>query len=707
MKTYKHPIKIDLNNLNIFSPQIEVFEPFAQNVDPSRNNMSAKQFTQAETSKKTETPFIISKYYTDLSEIDSPYSKIAEEDGMVIFRADEFLLVYYTTSKKIKHYFIPKSKKLISSYLSLKYVITDNEEKHKKFKKGDLLFDYTNMIPDINLPKIGYRSNILFASFFGFNADDAIVVSESFSKKTEKEYYLKTFIPITKKMRFNKKYDNNFIPCPGTILNDEKLMPYIPISINDNFMTEIINTDEVNESKYFSKSFEGLQEGLVESVKVHLTDASSDLISDMDQFNDKFEVKKEEYIYTKELIDEIKIYLKHQMNFKDQIEDNLKKLKLPDNLVDEYLDEIFTQYIQSNNPPKTFMNDLKDKFNILPEEIDFILEIDMKLVMPATRGDKYTNLFAGKGTISIILPDEVMPKNPTTGEPFEVIFNPLGIFGRNNWGTVFELGLSKIILDIEKVAKEIIETDNEETIKIFKDKIEFINNHFIKLYDEEYYLNVKEIIDNFYEDDYYKVFCKDIIRNHFYIFVPNFPNIRYNKFIEEFILPYEKEFNINVSKKEKIHLDAELITYLRHNLNFESNVFPKIELDSLFEQDIEAYNGYNYLLKLHHTSYSKYNSVAYTNSYSKVTGQPTRGRKRQGGQHISWQTTTALLGHGENSNILKELFTFKSDSREEKEAFLMKIIKDGKYYMKPKYRSNTKEAIDTALKMIGMEFKID
>jgi len=41
---------------------------------------------------------------------------------------------------------------------------------------------------------------------------------------------------------------------------------------------------------------------------------------------------------------------------------------------------------------------------------------------------------------------------------------------------------------------------------------------------------------------------------------------------------------------------------------------------------------------------------------------------------------------------------------EDKESFLMKIIKDGEYIMKDRYESNTKKTINNALKMIGMEF---
>ena len=149
----------------LFSPQIETFVSFANNVDPSRLQMASKQLTQVVVSKYTDTPIIIDKYYSSLSEISSPYSEIAEDNGVVLFSKNEILILYYTSEKRMIFKQLPKFKKLINNSLSLKYNIADYK---KSFKKGDLIFDYTNMIPESNLPKIGYRTNILFSSFSNY-----------------------------------------------------------------------------------------------------------------------------------------------------------------------------------------------------------------------------------------------------------------------------------------------------------------------------------------------------------------------------------------------------------------------------------------------------------------------------------------------------------------------------------------------------------
>jgi DNA-directed RNA polymerase beta subunit len=306
-----------------------------------------------------------------------------------------------------------------------------------------------------------------------------------------------------------------------------------------------------------------------------------------------------------------------------------------------------------------------------------------------SRGDKFTNLYAGKGVVSLVLPDELMPKDPITKKPFDMIFNPLGIFGRNNWGSIFELSLGKITRDVE----------HTYDLDLFKKKIEFINEKLIKRADPEYYESIKELLNNNLED-----LRENVSEVGLYLYFSNFNNISYNSFFEEFIKIYEETFDFKLNHKSSIKFDEKLINYLRNYLGFSSTIFNNDTLSGYYETEVECYYGENYLSKLYHTSNSKYNAIAFTNSYSKTTGQPTRGRKKQGGQHISWQTTAALLSHKENNNIIKELFTFKSDSMEDKESFLMKIIKDGEYIMKDKYDSSTKKTINNALKMIGMEF---
>lgn len=657
----------------LFSPQIETFVPFANNVDPSRLQMASKQLTQVVVSKHTETPIVIDKYYSSLSEISSPYSEIAEDDGVVLFSKKEILILYYTNEKRMIFKQVPKFKKLINNSLSLKYNVADHK---KSFKKGDLLFDYTNMIPDSNVPKIGYRANILFSSFFGYAADDAVVISEGFSNRTQVEYSEKIFIPVTKQMRFLKN-GLDYLPKIGDTIKSENILSYYMIDASEFFLTEVINLDEHTESKYYTKGFKGIQGGTIENIKIHIKTKKT------------FEESRNSYLYTKELIDELEYYDNIQKVTKVDLENCFNSLKLPEDKVSELRDTLYSQYVSMDNIPKAVLNDMRDNYNLDPDDIDYIIEVDTSYTDNTSRGDKFTNLYAGKGVVGLVLPDSLMPKDPLTGKAFDMVFNPLGIFGRNNWGSIFELSIGKILRDIEST----------QDLDLFKRKLEFINNTLIKWTDEEYFQKVQYNLENNLQE-----LRDDVTKNNLYLYFSNFNNITYHKFFDEFIKPYETAFDYSLNNKSPILFEKKLITYLRSYLGFESTIFKKGEVESYYDQTVECYYGENYLSKLYHTSNSKYNAIAFTNSYSKTTGQPTRGRKKQGGQHISWQTTAALLSHKSKNSILKELFTFKSDSMEDKESFLMKIIKDGEYVMKDRYESNTKKTINNALKMIGMEF---
>jgi DNA-directed RNA polymerase beta subunit len=310
----------------------------------------------------------------------------------------------------------------------------------------------------------------------------------------------------------------------------------------------------------------------------------------------------------------------------------------------------------------------------------------------------------------MIIPDEIMPRDPETGEKVDIVFNPLGIFGRNNWGVIFELALSKIIEDIQRVALKVVngsEIDLDAAAGLLN-RISMLDEGFISKYDQEYsekinqYL-VPSLTSAMVHENYQPImdFAQDIVEKGFYIYVPNFPKVKYNDFYKDLIQPYSDKFKVNFGKS-KVKLDEDLITWLREKWHFKNSILK----DETYESEIEAFIGTNYMLKLYHTAYSKYTSVSLANSYSKITGQPVRGRKKVGGQHISWQTLAALLGHKENNGILKELYTIKSDAPiKDKEKFLMQYITTGEYNLKPKYVSLTKRAVNNALKILGMQFE--
>jgi DNA-directed RNA polymerase beta subunit len=674
----------------LFSPQIEVFAPFAAMVDPSRTNMTSKQLLQNVISKNTDTPLIIDKMYRKLTNIDSPFAEFAEDDGHILFKEDEILIIYYNNKKKIVTKSIPKIKKLINNSLSIKYVADIGP-----IKKGELLFDYTNMDPKSLLPKVGYRTNILFHSFFGYTSDDALVVSESFAKRVQIEYSQKIFIPITKNWKYLRNPMDLYFYRIGDKQSEEAYVKYFNIDTGEHFLSEIHNISE-QPTMFFTKSIAGIEKGEILQIKVHKNTKKT------------FKELKEEYLYTPGLIDEIEEFYNKNLDIFSDIIETFESIGIDKIEATKLADEIFENHYSVKKFPKTFETKCKEEFNIDPADVDFFLEVTVGYTANSTRGDKFTNLFAGKGTISLIVPDTLMPKDPQTGKPFDMVFNPLGIFGRNNWGVIFELALSKIIKDVENCAEKCLIDDklNHEFTPDLIARIKFITEHFIKRTDENYYRKLTQYFIpnllsglNHENEEPLKMFIKDIQKNGFFIYVSNFPNITYNQFLKEFIKPYAEEFNININKS-KIKIDKELISWFRNTMQFKNEI-----LNDVYETEIEAFHGMNYILKLYHTSYSKFTAVSLANSYSKITGQPARGRKRTGGQHLSWQTFAALLGHKEHNAILKELYTIKSDAPvKDKENFIMQFITKGEYNLKPKYTSLTKRAVNNALKMLGMEF---
>lgn len=664
--------------ISLFSVQVEIFTPFSGHVDPSRLNMTSKQLMQPIIGPNNCTPFVIDKKYRELTELQTPWTEFAEYDGYTLLADNNIIIIYYPEIQKLVHKYTPNQKKLINNSLSLKYIA-----KPGRIKKGDLIFDYSGMLPETHLPKIGYRTRIMFSSFYGFTADDAIVISESYAKKANIEYSQKLFIPITKSWKLLKNTRGNYLPKVGEITDTESIIRYYNIDSSDHFLAERNNLDE-SDSLFYTKSIECYVDAKVNNIKVHRNTQRTFIESD------------EDYLYTPGIIREIEELHLNNTVVEDKIKNTLIELQLPAEQVDELSSGIFETFFGTEVFPRAFEIKLKDEFDLDSDEVDYLIEVDLSLIKKTTRGDKFANLYAGKGVISLIIPDELMPSCPETGKPIELIFNPLGIFGRNNWGSIFELGLSKIIEDIESLCRD----NNSEISKELQRRLDFINTNFIKLYDEEYSQEIDKIIFNLKEEDFTQQLVADINHNGFYLFVPNFPNIPYNVFYETFLKPYGEFFDINFGKST-FKISEDMIKWLRQQ-GYSNSVFG----DEIYEMDIDAFTGSNYMLKLYHTSYSKFNSVSFAKSYSKITGMPKKGRKFGGGQHLSWQSLAGLIGHKEQNGMLKELYTIKSDTSSDiKESFLLKYISTGKYNLSNKYTSLTKQTVDNGLRLIGMRFK--
>lgn len=657
------------NVKNIFSPQIQIFEPFGAHVDPSRTNMSSKQLLQDVVSRMCDTPFILNKAYKDFTNVKSPYCLRAPMDGILVSNKFDMLFIIYHESSgdRMAFEYIPQIKKIQAHALHLRTVREVGE-----FKAGDILFDYTGQSAG-GLPKIGYRTRVLFGSFLGYTAEDAMVISESYSKRAQVDYYDKVYIPISKKLKYIPNKAGNYFYKKGEF-QGKNYLSYIKIDPSLAYDTQLANVTEEN-SRYYVKYIEGLEGAEVKSLKLHRIAKES------------FAEMAGHYTYSPKIIQEISEIWGEKYKEYSSIINEYKDLVSPNIDVTNLVNQLHVSYFATSRLPAKLLNEVAEKYGILDKDIDYLLEVDICQTVPTVLGDKFANCFAGKGTISMIIPDHLMPKDEY-GRPVDLIFNPLGIYGRNNWGSIFELGLSKIIKNIE-------ETINDKDLTY--NKINLVNELFIKRTDLDYYEKVSNMLSKW--DNLYEAFVKDVLVNNFYICVDSFPNFPYKNYYDEFIAVYANTYNIIVNKIEYTitkELQQWIIDTRGYNLN---------GLASIKDIQTEAFFGDSYYLKLFHTSNSKYNAVSIAKTYNRANGQPAKGRKKNGGQHTSWMTEAADLGHCDNSYIMKELRTIKSDCISNKDQFFLDKTYTGQYSMKTNgYDSKTNDVINHNLAaMFGMK----
>jgi len=187
--------------------------PFLSQTDSTRLQMSSKQIQQSLTSLNCDIPYVCSEEYNNISYNSQLGIIFAVDDGKVIFKDTNIIIVMYENLQKLETFKIPPFKKCSANYASqLRFALPIETS----FKKNDIIFEYDNFINGI--PTFGYNTNTAFMPFFSYNHEDSIVVSENFVDKTKSQYIEKVFIPITEYTILQKNYinlENSFEYFPG------------------------------------------------------------------------------------------------------------------------------------------------------------------------------------------------------------------------------------------------------------------------------------------------------------------------------------------------------------------------------------------------------------------------------------------------------------------------------------------------------------
>jgi DNA-directed RNA polymerase, beta subunit/140 kD subunit len=117
--------------------------------------------------------------------------------------------------------------------------------------------------------------------------------------------------------------------------------------------------------------------------------------------------------------------------------------------------------IQLGNLHKSLKNSFRDASVIWHHSTDGIIsdvatnkkdiKVLVKTEMPAQVGDKLTGRYGNKGVVSLVLPDDKMPKFKKSGDIAEMIYTPVGIPSRINPAQIHEEMLAKIAKKTENL----------------------------------------------------------------------------------------------------------------------------------------------------------------------------------------------------------------------------------------------------------------
>ena len=302
----------------------------------------------------------------------------------------------------------------------------------------------------------------------------------------------------------------------------------------------------------------------------------------------------------------------------------------------------FKKYTDLKNTQNEKINSYKKFYKKCDNLIPGVLKI-IKVFLAYKRtikvGDKMSGRHGNKGVISTIIPIGDMPYLED-GTPIDMILNPLSVPSRMNIGQIFEthLGLAMFLL----------------------------GNRLYDMYTQGY----TRVDLQVYLDSIYKLCCTSSISKIDFLTYTDCE--LYNLLINlKKGIPVETHI-FNGITEDKIKLLLRLVNYNEYGQVFLYDGFT----GNVFEKKITI--GYVYILKLNHLVDDKMHARS-IGSYSLITQQPLGGKAQFGGQRFGEMEVWALEAYGA-AYTLQELLTVKSDDVTGRVRIYKNII-DNDYFM--------------------------
>lgn len=640
--------------------------PFQSSTDSTRLQMASKQIQQTLTHKNCEIPYVIDENYDKISKYSELGVYFAKDDGHVVFKNDDIIIVTYK-NLGIEIHEVPIIRKTHSVYASeLRNILNTGDY----FKKNDVLFEYDCF--NGGIPCWGYNVFSAYDVWFGFNHEDSIVVSESFAQKAKLNMCEKIYLPIYEFTILDPIYNDpdnwKYFPAVNQPIHKSILCQHFIPKTSDTELPNITNMKNkviqllrsMSVSDYVKINQKcGLQQFKKEVVQTKLRNA----------YISGFKIHKinqNRVLLDKNLQNTLDFLYKKYNNF---IVDTYKELT--SHFTDKFSRQILKRFYIYKENDESKLN--IEGINI--KECIYLLEFEIRSEDTSVIGDKFTNRFAGKGVCSLIMPDDLRPIALETNKPIDLSFNPFSVYSRMNIGQVIDGAIAKTVMCCDNFIR-----NNPDQVK---ETINWLNNNIIKyIYENDHYYNrVNELEQKLEDEDFKQHFLNDIYQKNLYIEAPSFTHIDLINLNKNWINPNE---SVLIKKKA--------IDYIKDRL--------KLKNDFTITSDIVRKNIFcvpMYVNKLYKLTKTTMNSRDF-GLVKDITQQPVRGRAQGGGSRLGQMEVEGLLAGGCEKSV-KELLTVKSDHNEEKRKLTSQVIETGDYNMDSNIESigRTKKVVSTIL----------
>ncbi len=220
-------------------------------------------------------------------------------------------------------------------------------------------------------------------------------------------------------------------------------------------------------------------------------------------------------------------------------------------------------------------------------------------------------MYAGKGVISCIIPDDLRITTVQNQTPIDYINNPFSVFSRMNLGQISEMVISKNV----KRCSDIIKENPDET----REQIKWLNNNVIRyLNSSDYSSRIKDLIHRLDDDDFRNRFIEDVQKHNLYVEGPSFSEIDLRNIIKH-----------GVNPQEDLFIKKELIEYMEDMMKLKSSYTKK---DTIIKN---IFCSSMYIQKLFKIT-SKIITARDLGNLKSISQQPVRGRAVDGGSKLGY-----------------------------------------------------------------------